>query len=89
MCSKTALPWGVIRDGAKCGCALKLATAAGNAVQAALFSMEGMSVQETDGIIGASLEKTTQNVGELSHQGMIEADRTILKIMLDKQFSRY
>jgi L-cysteine desulfidase len=80
---------GVICDGAKCGCALKLATAAGNAVQSALFSMEGLSVDDTDGIIGVSLEQTTQNVGALSHQGMIEADRTILKIMLDKQFSRY
>jgi L-cysteine desulfidase len=44
-------------------------------------------VQATDGIIGASLEQTTQNVGELSTQGMIETDRTILRIMLEKGFS--
>jgi L-cysteine desulfidase len=39
-----------------------------------------------DGIIGASPEQTMRNIGILSTQGMIETDRTILKIMLEKQF---
>lgn len=80
---------GVICDGAKAGCALKLATAAGTAVQAALFSLQGVNVMSTDGIIGHSPEQTMQNIGTLSTQGMIETDRTILKIMLEKQFSGY
>lgn len=78
---------GIICDGAKSGCALKLATAAGTAVQAALFSLHGVNVHDTDGIIGNSAEKTMQNIGTLSTQGMIETDRTILKIMLEKHFS--
>jgi L-cysteine desulfidase len=78
---------GVICDGAKAGCSLKLATAAGTAVQAALFALQGVQVQATDGIAAASAEQTMQNVGVLSNQGMIETDRTILKIMLEKQFS--
>ncbi|MBI9084116.1 MAG: serine dehydratase subunit alpha family protein [Desulfobacterales bacterium] len=78
---------GVICDGAKAGCALKLATAAGTAVQAALFSLQGVCVQSTDGIIGASPEQTMQNLGTLSTQGMIETDRTILRIMIAKKFS--
>ncbi len=77
---------GVICDGAKAGCSLKLATAAGTAVQAALFSLHGVRVQATDGIIGTSTENTMRNIGELSTQGMIETDRTILKIMLEKHF---
>jgi L-cysteine desulfidase len=77
---------GIICDGAKAGCAFKLATAAGTAVQAALFSLQGVNVQPTDGIIGTTLEKTMQNIGTLSTQGMLEADRTILNIMLAKQF---
>jgi L-cysteine desulfidase len=78
---------GVICDGAKAGCSFKLATAAGTAIQAALFALQGVQVQQTDGIIGHSPEKTMQNVGTLSTQGMIETDRTILKIMLEKRFS--
>ena len=76
---------GVICDGAKPGCAMKLATAAGTAVQAALFSLQGVSVQH--GIVGISPEQTMKNIGTLSTQGMIETDRTILNIMIEKQFS--
>ena len=77
---------GVICDGAKNGCALKLATAAGNAVQSALFALHGLDVKSTDGIIAPSPEQTMKNVGQLSTQGMIETYRTILQIMIQKQF---
>jgi len=75
---------GVICDGAKAGCSLKLATAAGHAVQSALFALQGVSVEATDGIIAGTMEQTTQNLGQLSAYGMVEADRTILKIMMEK-----
>lgn len=79
---------GVICDGAKDSCAMKLATAAGAAVQAALFSLHGIYVQPTDGIIGLTPEQTMENVGTLSVEGMIETDRAILRIMLEKQFDK-
>jgi L-cysteine desulfidase len=78
---------GIICDGAKAGCALKLATAAGTAVQAALFALQGVTVDATDGIIATTAENTLKNVGTLTTEGMIETDRTILKIMLAKRFS--
>lgn len=78
---------GVICDGAKAGCALKLATAAGTAVQAALFSLHGVKVKPTDGIIAETPEQTMRNVGALSTEGMIETDRTILSIMLEKKIA--
>ncbi|MGD9826407.1 serine dehydratase subunit alpha family protein [Desulfobacter sp.] len=79
---------GVICDGAKPGCALKLATAAGTAVHSALFALQGVRVQATDGIAGVSPEKTMQNIGTLSREGMIETDRTILKIMIEKNLPK-
>lgn len=78
---------GVICDGAKNSCAIKLATASGNAVQAALFSIYDLNVKMTDGIVGDTPEKTIRNIGILSSEGMIETDRTILKIMLEKILS--
>ncbi|MBI9088934.1 MAG: serine dehydratase subunit alpha family protein [Desulfobacterium sp.] len=75
---------GVICDGAKNACALKLDTAAATAVRSALFAVNGLTVKMTDGIVGGSAQKTIQNVGILSSQGMVATDRTILKIMMDK-----
>jgi len=77
----------VICDGAKASCALKLATAAGAAVQAALFALHGLTVGEHDGIVAFTPEQTMKNMGQISTQGMIETDRTVLQIMVDKQFS--
>ena len=79
---------GVICDGAKASCSLKLATAARTAVQASLLSLHGITVQPTDGIVGFTPEQTMKNMGDLSTQGMIETDRTILKIMLNKKISK-
>lgn len=45
----------------------------------------GMVGLGTAAILGNSFEKTIQNVGTLSTEGMMEADRTILKIMQAKQ----
>ncbi|PLX66235.1 MAG: serine dehydratase subunit alpha family protein [Denitrovibrio sp.] len=79
---------GVICDGAKAGCSLKLATAAGTAVTASLLSLQGVVVQATDGLSAASPEQSMRNIGTLASEGMVETDRTILNIMLDKQFNK-
>ncbi|MHC4322861.1 MAG: L-cysteine desulfidase family protein [Planctomycetota bacterium] len=80
---------GVICDGAKASCALKLATAAGTAIQSALFSLHGVNVKESDGIIDFTPEQTLRNMGQISTQGMIETDRIVLQIMVEKQFGDY
>lgn len=78
---------GVICDGAKAGCSFKLSTAAGTAVQSALFSLHGIDVKETDGIIAGTPEQTMKNMGQISTQGMIDTDQTILQIMIDKKLT--
>jgi L-cysteine desulfidase len=76
---------GMICDGAKPGCALKLSTAAGNAVQASLLALEGVTLNNSDGILAHTLEQTIHNLGVLSTRGMSENDATILNIMLNKE----
>lgn len=78
---------GVICDGAKAGCSFKLSTAAGTAVQSALFSLHGIDVKETDGIVAGTPEQTMKNMGQISTQGMIDTDQTILQIMIDKKLT--
>ena len=78
---------GVICDGAKASCALKLATAAGTAVQSALFALHGIDVKATDGIIAFTPEQTMKNMGQISTEGMIDTDQTILRIMIEKKLT--
>lgn len=74
---------GMICDGAKPGCALKLSTAAGAAVNSALLAIEGSVVPCGNGIIGRTCEDTIKNLGKVSFPGMRETDKTILKVMED------
>ncbi len=75
---------GEICDGAKTGCAMKLATAASAALQSALLSRNGVVIPSTSGIIGRRIEKTVQNIAELA-KAMIKADSEIVKILDQKQ----
>ncbi len=76
---------GMICDGAKGGCALKLATCAGEAVYSALYALDHSRIQSTDGIISEKVEDTVKNVACLSLEGMAEVDRKIIDIMLHKK----
>lgn len=75
---------GMICDGGKVGCALKLSTAAGVAVETALLSMKNVLVPESNGIILPSADATIRNLGMVSNPGMLETDKVILHIMLEK-----
>ncbi len=72
---------GMICDGAKEGCALKLSTSASVAVKSALLGGGHCTVPAHNGIIGQTVEETIENLGRLSQEGMLITDQTILKIM--------
>lgn len=72
---------GMICDGAKVGCALKLATSASAAVQSAQLAVSGAIVPEGNGIIGKTADESIQNLGILSEEAFTDVDRAILKIM--------
>lgn len=76
---------GMICDGGKAGCALKLSMAAFAALQAVMLAMEGVVVPCDNGIIHYSTEKTIQNLGKVSDPGMLETDRIILEVMVDNR----
>ncbi len=76
---------GMLCDGAKDGCALKLGNCAGEAVLAAGLAMEGSIIKQTDGIISRRVEETIRNVSRLSREGMSGVDMNIISIMLSKE----
>ena len=75
---------GMVCDGAKVGCAMKVASGVSCAVQSAVLAMRDTCIPSTDGIIDDDIEKTIQNLGAIGSAGMKAADRMILDIMLCK-----
>lgn len=75
---------GMICDGAKNGCAYKLALASGWAVQSALLALKGAIINNTDGIIDPDFKQLFKNLGYLCDPGMIATDQAILDVMLKK-----
>ncbi|UZP67078.1 L-serine ammonia-lyase, iron-sulfur-dependent, subunit alpha [Desulfovibrio mangrovi] len=76
---------GMICDGAKTSCALKVASAVEAGIQAALLARKGTSVSGKEGIVDDDLEVSIQNLGRLGTSGMAETDKVILDIMVSKK----
>lgn len=76
---------GMICDGAKLGCALKVSTSIYAAVQAAYVAMRGKEIAPTDGVIECDVEETIRNMERISKEGMTHMDDLLLNIMLNKR----
>ncbi len=72
---------GMLCDGAKDTCSLKLATSAAEAVLSAYLSLNGVLVSPKVGVIGENIEQTIKNIGKLAHQGFKNVDDTMLEII--------
>jgi L-cysteine desulfidase len=75
---------GMVCDGAKVGCAMKVASGVSSAIQSAVLALRGTCIPSTDGIIEDDVEKTVRNLGTIGSVGMQATDRMILDIMLCK-----
>ena len=73
---------GMVCDGAKADCALKISTCVNAACQAAAMGTRGVRVQSTDGIVEENVERTLDNFAILSTHGT--SDSVILDLMLNK-----
>lgn len=75
---------GLICDGAKASCALKIASSLASAIQCAKLAMAGVSATRLDGIIDEDAEESIRNLANLGSTGMDQTDRVILDMMTAK-----
>lgn len=74
---------GIVCDGAKSGCALRVADASAIAYESAMMALNGVVIPSTNGIVGETAEDTIKNLGLLSG-AMEEVDNAIVNIMKSK-----
>ncbi|MBO4486294.1 MAG: serine dehydratase subunit alpha family protein [Prevotella sp.] len=75
---------GMLCDGAKPSCSLKIASGVNTAVLSAVLSMEGKCVSSAEGIVDDCVDKTIRNLTSIGAEAMCETDRKVLDIMTHK-----
>lgn len=75
---------GMICDGAKPSCAMKLTSGVATAVISAMCAMEGHEVTAVEGIIDSDVDRSIANLTAIGRDAMTETDRLILSIMTSK-----
>ncbi|MCK9162825.1 MAG: L-serine ammonia-lyase, iron-sulfur-dependent, subunit alpha [Bacteroidales bacterium] len=76
---------GMICDGAKPSCSLKMSVALNSAFDSSTLAIRNIGVEPTDGISEKSLERSIQNIGKIGRYGMDSIDDLILEILTSKE----
>lgn len=76
---------GMICDGAKPSCALKVTTGVSTAILSAIMAMENRCVTSVEGIIDEDVDQSIRNLTLIGSRGMNETDRLVLDIMTGKE----
>lgn len=75
---------GMICDGGKVGCALKVSTGSSAALMCATTAVNNAVLRESDGICASTPEQCIQNMARIGKNGMIKVDEEIISIMKSK-----
>jgi len=75
---------GMICDGAKPSCALKISSGVSTALLSALLSMEGKCVTSAEGIVDDDVDKCIHNLTSIGADAMRATDDMVLNIMTHK-----
>jgi len=75
---------GMICDGGKVGCALKVSVGSAAAVISAITAVNGAALRVSDGICAETPEDCIRNMALVGTQGMADTDCSILEIMTNK-----
>lgn len=75
---------GMICDGAKPSCSLKISSGVGTALMSAMLAMENKCVTEAEGIICDDVDRSIRNLTSIGREAMQATDRYVLQIMTNK-----
>jgi len=75
---------GMVCDGAKPSCSMKISSGVSTAMMSALLAMNGRCVTSAEGIVSDDVDRTIHNLTSIGRDAMRETDKLVLSIMTDK-----
>lgn len=80
---------GILCDGAKYGCALKLANAVDVAIEAAVLAVKhDTSIKPGDGLVGYSADESIESIGRIAQEGMVKTDEVMARAIIERESRR-
>lgn len=76
---------GMLCDGAKPSCSLKVATGVSTAMLSSMLAIDGKYVTSAEGIVDEDVDQTIRNLTRIGSTGMLETDKVVLDIMTNKK----
>ena len=76
---------GMVCDGAKPSCALKVSSGVSTAVLSAMLAIQNKHVTSVEGLIEEDVDRSIRNMTRIGAEGMNETDRMVLDIMTHKE----
>jgi L-cysteine desulfidase len=76
---------GILCDGAKFGCAMKLANAVGTAIESAYLAMDHIAIRPGDGLVCEKADDTIAILGRIAQKGMAPADEEMCRAIIERE----
>lgn len=77
--------FGVVCDGARVACALKLSSAAGIALECAMMAKDGIVTPSNEGVVGKDADDSLNFMGDFAQHGLAGSDLALCKALYKKQ----
>lgn len=77
--------FGVVCDGAKLACALRISSGTGIALECSDLALDGVHIANNQGVLGADIDESIDIIGKTALYAMVSSDRDLCKLLFEKR----
>ena len=77
--------FGVVCDGAKLACALRISSGTGIAIECSDLALKGVRIANNQGVLGHTIDETIDIIGHTALKAMVSSDRELSRMIFDKR----
>ena len=77
--------FGVVCDGAKLACALRISSGTGIALECSELALKGVRIANNQGVLGKTVDDSIEIIGKTALYAMVSSDRDLCKLLFEKR----